>query len=310
MILEVPPHLSHSQSDNLVGPYCPASVFYGRYLGMAERPGWAQLGGSALHEASEAWDWALIEDGEADDSPERLDQLFKTAFDKQIAEREQDTTYPRSEWYASGREIKTKFTMDGGPSKKDEAWWRRMGPEMLRFWTAWRLTSPWEIAVLDEQGRTRYGIELAVSTDFGGRPWRGYIDRVFHRRDPVTDSDEYLLVDLKSGKEPDGAAQNGAYRVALLRQYGIDAKWGAFWLGGTGTSTSLVNLREQWPEEKVEFRYAKADAVRMAGAFVHRPSNMCRSCSVNAYCAEFGGEKAASTPQPWDVTEVRIADAA
>jgi hypothetical protein len=181
-----------------------------------------------------------------------------------------------------------------------------MGPEMLRLWASWRLTSPWEIAVLDDKGRTVYGIELAVETEFGGRPWRGYIDRVFSQTDPTTGIVQYLLIDLKTGKEPDGSAQNGAYRVALLRQYGVDARWGGFWLGGSGQSTSLVDLQERWPEEKVEFRYAKADAVRMAGAFIHKPSNMCVSCSVRDYCSEVGGEKAAQTPQPWDVSEVRI----
>jgi hypothetical protein len=47
----------------------------------------------------------------------------------------------------------------------------------------------------------------------------------------------------------------------------------------------------------------------LAGEFDPKPSNLCGSCGVRQFCAEFGGEKAAQTPQPWTITEVRIAQA-
>src|SRR5690348_5812631 len=66
VVYEVPAHMSHSQSSNLLGEYCGAAYWYGRVLGKPERPGWAMLGGSALHEASETWDWGLINEGLSD----------------------------------------------------------------------------------------------------------------------------------------------------------------------------------------------------------------------------------------------------
>ena len=308
MVLEIPPHLSSSQADNLVGGYCPASAFYGRYLGLAERPGWAQMGGSALHEASEVWDYAALEGDVSNDLP-HLTELFGAALDKQIAEVEERTTFPREEWGVSGRTIKTKVTMDGGPDRKDEKWWREVGPLMLFNWTTWRLTSPWEIAWF-EAGDPDIeppfpGIEVPFEVEVGGVPVRGYIDRVFVQNTP--EGPEYLVLDLKSGREPDSTAQLGVYRVGLLRQYGIDPRYGTFWLGGTGQSSAFTDLRAKWPEARVDHRYEKARAVQLAGAFVHKPSNLCGSCSVRDYCPEFGGEKAGRTTQPWDISEVRIA---
>jgi hypothetical protein len=300
-VYEVPPHLSHSQSSNLLGEYCGASYWYERVLGKPSRPGWAMMGGSALHEGSEAWDWGVINEGLIDDSQEYLTRLFNDAFDKQIAETLEASPFPKEEWNRSGREIKTKVTMDGGPNKKDEAWWRAMGPEMLRLWTAWRLTSGWEIAHIGGE-TAEYGIEVPFEVDVDGEPVRGYIDRVFER------SGEYLVVDLKSGRQPDDTSQLGVYRYGLAKQYGFSPRWGSFWLGGSGSATALTDLEKLWPDRRVEQRYRKARADQLAGFFIHKPSNLCGSCGVREYCPIVGGAKATDVPQPWEEgIEVRIA---
>jgi hypothetical protein len=307
-IFEVPHNLSHSQTNNLVGDYCAAQYWYERVLGKPSRPGWAAIGGSALHASSEEWDWKLLEEGNTDDSPERLRELFGRALDAQIAEVEERTPYPREEWNLSGRTIKSKTSMDGGPNRKDEAWWREMGPEMLRLWTAWRLNSPWEIAVFPdpETGHDVVGIETEYWVEIGPAPSHGFIDRVFEQTiDGVV---EYLVVDLKSGREPDDTAQLGSYRLGLQRRYGIDPRWGAYWLGGSGSTTPLTPLRDLWPDERVEQRYEKARRIQLAGDFTHKPSNLCGSCGVREYCPVAGGAKAAETIQPWSSeVEIRVA---
>lgn len=311
-IYEVPAHMSHSQSSNLLGEYCGAAYWYERVLGKPSRPGWAMMGGSALHEASEAWDYGVIDDGLVDDSPEYLQTLFDAAFDKQIADTLEKSPFPREEWNVSGREIKTKVTMDGGPNRKDEAWWRAMGPEMLRLWVAWRLTSGWEIAVwnFDEDGHDRgilHGIEVPFEVDVAGETVRGYVDRVLSRYNPTTQATDYLVVDLKSGREPDDTSQLGIYRYGLAKQYGIDPEWGSFWLGGSGAATALTNLRALWPDARVEQRYRKARLIQLAGAFTHKPSNLCGSCGVREYCPIVSGAKASEVPQPWEEgIEIRI----
>lgn len=308
VVYEVSPWLSHSQSSNLLGEYCSASYFYSRVLGKPERPGWAMLGGSALHEASEAWDWAVINEGLVDQDPEYLSRLFNAAFDKQIADRLEHSPFPKEEWNLSGRTIKTKVSMDGGPNRKDEPWWREMGPQMLFAWTSWRLNSGWEIAAFlgdpdADEGRGSpdvYGIEIPFEVDVAGETVRGYIDRVFEKFNTTTQEMEYLVVDLKSGRQPDDTSQLGIYRYGLVKQYGIDPRYGTFWLGGTGGATALTDLRWQWPDRRVEQRYAKARMIQLAGAFTHKPSALCSSCGVREYCPVVNGEKSASTPQPWD----------
>lgn len=308
--VEVPAHLSHSQSSNLTGEYCAGQYFFERVLGKPSIPGWAALGGSALHSASEDWDHAMLEGNVLVEAHE-LHAMFGKRFDEQIAEVEKYTPYPRDEWQRSGRQG-VNSTASGGPNKKDEAWWRQWGPTMLASYAAWRLTSAWEIAQLPdpaaaEQGIEAlvWGIEIPFEVELGGVPVRGYIDRVFHQ--VIDGEDVYLVVDLKSGREPDGTAQLGTYRVGLLKQYGIDPTYGSYWLGGTGGSTSFVDLREKWPLERVERRFATARRRQLAGEFDPKPSNLCGSCGVRDYCAEFGGSKAAETPQPWEVGTVTVA---
>ena len=306
VVYQVPNNLSYSQSSNLTGDYCGASYFYERVLGKPSRPGWNAVGGSALHTASERWDRETLT-GELDDSPDHLRALFLEAFDEAIAETEERTPYPRQEWSLAGRTVKTKVSLDGGPNRKDEAWWRQMGPEMLRTWTTWRLTTPWEIAVFEdpETGAEVFGIEVEYWAEMGGVPNHGFVDRVFERN--VDGETEYLVVDLKSGREPDDTGQLGTYRVGLLRRFGIDPRWGAFWLGGSGSTTALTDLRRMWPEGRVDQRYAKARRTQLAGDFTHKPSNLCGSCGVRDWCPIVGGAKADEVPQPWDPDiEIRV----
>lgn len=300
--LEVPAHLSHSQSSNLSGEYCSAQYFFERLLGKPAIPGWAAIGGSALHSSSEDWDHETLQGFVTLDAPE-LAALFNARFDEEIAKVEEHTPYPREEWQRSGRQG-VNSTMSGGPNKKDEAWWRQWGPVMLASYAAWRLNSPWEIAQIGDG----WAIEVPLDVTLGDVPVRGYIDRVFHQ--VIDGEDVYLVVDLKSGREPDGTAQLGTYRAGLMRQYDIDPRYGCYWLGGTGGSTSFVDLRQRWPIERVERRFATARRRQLAGEFDAKPSNLCGSCGVREFCAEFGGSKAAETPQPWEVGSVTVAQPA
>lgn len=303
VIVEFPNHLSHSQSNNLTGEYCAGQYFLERGLGKPSIPGWAAIGGSALHAASEDWDRRLIESGECVTDQSALSGMFAMSLDIEIQKTKDHTPYPVEEWHRSGRQS-AKNGPAGGPNKKDEAWWREQGPLMLASWVSWRLTSGWEIAQIWDEGSETWvsGIEVPFEQEMGGVPVRGYIDRVFER------AGEYLVVDLKSGREPDSTAQLGTYRVGMLRQYGIDPQYGAYWLGSTGLSTSLTDLRAKWPEARVDRRFATARRRQLAAEFDYKPSNLCGSCGVREWCAEFGGSKAGEVPQPWDVTGVVIAE--
>lgn len=303
--VSVPAHLSFSQSSNLLGEYCPASWFFSRGLGLAERPGWAQVGGSALHSATEEWDRLMVERGECVIDGQAA--LFHIAFDMEIARTEEQSGFDRSEWRPSGRTA-ARVSMSGGPNKKDESWWRQQGPEMLAYYSSWRLASPWEISLMVSDIGERWGIEVPFEVEMGGETVKGYIDRVFTLTDPQSGEQQHMVMDLKSGREPDSTAQLGTYRLGLIRQWDMDPQWGCYWLGGTGLATSFTDLRAKWPEARVDRRYATARRRQLAGEFDPKPSNLCGSCGVRDYCLEAGGEKAGSTPQPWEVGTVTLLD--
>ena len=118
---------------------------------------------------------------------------------------------------------------------------------------------------------------------------------------------EQMVPTHNTGREPDDTGQLGTYRVGLLRRFGIDPRWGAFWLGGSGSTTALTDLRRMWPEGRVDQRYAKARRTQLAGDFTHKPSNLCGSCGVRDWCPIVGGAKADEVPQPWDPDiEIRV----
>lgn len=310
--VEVPPWLSHSQCSSLIGESCPASYWFERVLGKPSIPGWAALGGSALHAASEDWDRLLLETGEANTDPSALAGMFGMSFDIEIQKTKDHTPYPMEEWHRSGRQS-AKNGPAGGPNKKDEAWWREYGPLMLASWVNWRLTSGWEIAFIQSTAANTpdgavvvesgiLGIEVPFEVEMGGVPVKGYIDRVFER------DGEFLVVDLKSGREPDYTSQLGTYRVGMMRQYGIDPRWGAYWLGGTGLSTSFTDLRERWPEERVDRRFATARRRQLAGEFDCSGCWICKQGGIRDYVANSGGSKAHTVPQPWMVGTVTVAE--
>lgn len=307
--VEIPAHLSHSQASALIGESCPAQYWFERVLGKPSVPGWAALGGSALHTASEDWDHAVLQ-GLVEVDSAALHAMFGKRFDEQIAETEKYTPYPKDEWHRSGRQG-VNMTASGGPNKKDEAWWRQWGPQMLAAYAAWRLTSSWEIAAIETdvsdpaQGAAMWGIEVPFECELGGVPVRGYIDRVFHQ--VIDGEDVYLVVDLKSGKEPDTTAQLGTYRAGLVKQYGIDPRYGSYWLGGTGGSTSFADLQAQWPVERVEKRFAAARRRQLAGEFDCAGCWICKQGGIRDYVASSGGSKAHTVPQPWEVGTVTVA---
>lgn len=297
LIVEIPAHLSWSQVSSLIGSYCPAQYFYGRLLGKEERPGWASVGGSGVHTATEDWDRLVVESGEFVTDPEAIAVMFNTAFSIEIARTEQGSNFPREEWRASGRASKDN------PDKENEKWWRGHGPAMLARYANWRMSIPWEIAALtNSDGEEVMGIEIPIGVEIGGVPVRGYVDRVFEREG------EYLCVDIKSGSmAPKTAGQLGTYRAGILDEYGVDCKVGAFWMARTGDSGSFFDLT-QWTKERLDFTFAEARSVQERGAFMHRPSNLCGACALADYCPEVNGIKAAETPQPWSISEVRIAE--
>jgi hypothetical protein len=143
-------------------------------------------------------------------------------------------------------------------------------------------------------------IEVECHPILAGIEVVAFIDRVMVRETP--DGPEHLVLDLKFGSyEPKSPEQLVDYRIGLLEDYGVEARWGTYWMGRKAMSTPPADLA-RYTRAQVEYGYRMANDQRLRGDFRYKPGNLCSSCSVNAYCPIFGGEFADTIPQPWELT--------
>ena len=291
MTVTLPAHMSYSQKGSLAR--CSGAYYLERGLHVPQRPGWAQIAGNAIHEATAWWDAAVL-DGQREDD---LDELFNSWFDAQIEKvEEREPDFPRETWRASGRATKAN------PNKEDEAFWRQEGPAQLRRWVNWRLNSGWEIAMLPDPttGELIPGIECEFEFYAGSVKVIGFIDRVFAR------DDDLMVVDLKTGSyTPDDEGQLATYRGGLEEFYGVTPKWGTYWMGRTGSTVTPYDL-DNWTAQRLAYEYEHARRQQLAGDFRYKVSRMCGSCSVRDYCAAVGGDLAYTVPQPWEQVELPV----
>lgn len=286
-VIVLPSRTSYSQANSM--QTCSWRWALEKGFHVPQRPTWATVGGGAVHQATEWWDhWTLAGRWETDTAA--VAKLFQDAFDKEIAERlEREPDYPVDTWRASGRASKQ------WPNKEDEGWWRENGPSHVMSWVTWRTNNPsWEI--VNEESIGLLGIEVEVKTTFAGSEWIGYIDRVFHRNET-----ELLIVDLKSGREPDSQEQLGGYKVGLEDQFGVTATWGAYWMSRTGSTSQFEDMR-MWPRERVEYTYKVVRAQQERAEFLPKKSMMCSGCSVRDYCFAVNGAQSDTIPVPWEVS--------
>ena len=330
--VELPANLSYSQQSSLLE--CGGRYYLERAQKVPQRPSWAGIGGSAAHSTTEELDRRLYEAGEHIDSLDEIRGLFESFFEQQIRKEEgahldeidRTTRFDRSEFRASGRASR-EF-----PEKENHAWWLQKGPEMVLSWVRWRdnASSVWTIAEVyqpftcpscegagqnqggpcgmcagaGEAAEPALAIELETRPKVAGVEVVGYVDRVLVAE--TEDGPVYRVLDLKFGSyEPKSDEQLVDYRVGLREGYGIDPKWGTFWMGRKGMNTPDSDLHAT-PYSAVEYRYRMAHEQRMRGDFRYKPGNLCGSCSVKDYCPVMGGQYADTIPQPWEISGVSL----
>jgi len=289
-IIRLPAHLSHSQCSSL--QTCGWRYALEKGLHVPQQPSWATVGGGAVHTATEWWDNWTLNDQWVTDRPS-IEELFNKAFDQEIEERlKQEPDYTKDQWRASGRASKA------WPEKENEQWWRSEGPAMVMSWVTWRTNnSQWEIAMLPGPGGEALpGIELEAKPTIGGVQVIQYIDRLFTNPDQTA----LLVVDIKSGREPESAQQLGSYGLGLEETYGVTPSHGAYWMARTGGTTALEDMR-LWTRERLDHIYSTANEIRKQGLLLPKKSMMCSGCSVRDYCLEVGGSMSDTVPTPWGI---------
>lgn len=214
---------------------------------------WWFIGGSAVHTATE-----LLDKGEVTDPQEAWDQ----AFTGELA-RAEDVGSLR----AGGRATKE------WPNKEDGAWWSHHGPLFVQRWCDWRAKNGWTLLF----------VEQPFEVEVGGVLVRGYVDRGFADR-----NGQAVVIDLKTGNHMPPPLQLAIYRLGLLKTLGQDFTMGGYWSARKG-DTGELHLLPRFTEDLVGQWLSNVKTGIEAGLFTPRLSALCNSCSVNTYCAAYGG---------------------
>lgn len=250
-----------------------------RLHGVPSESWFATVAGSAVHTITEYMD---LDDLGLHDGPI---PSFREIFDREIELAENRGVLLR----VSGS-VRKEPSMAGGPNKRDYDWWLQFGPVMLNSWREFRDESDWVIAMMPDGAP---GIEVALDCDVAGRPFKGFIDRVF-----LTPDGQVVIVDLKTGALPTGSLQLSTYAVGLERKYGLRAEWGSYWSGQTGQLSYLKDLT-RLNEPMIDHLYLMAWRGIDAGVFLPALTSNCKTCGVRDYCRYWDGKKASSLPL-WD----------
>jgi len=162
------------------------------------------------------------------------------------------------------------------PQKEDVNFWQATGPQWVHAYIDWRKANPdWKL------WKTPQGvpaIELAMLPEFAGVPVKMILDRVFEV------NGELVIVDLKTSQQtPTNTLQLGFYKVGILKTFGIDVKWGTYWMARQHGVSPLVSL-EQYTEDKLEYLVAGFDKARKAGIFLPNTNNCQYKCGLTAHC--------------------------
>jgi hypothetical protein len=162
------------------------------------------------------------------------------------------------------------------PQKEDVNFWQATGPQWVQAYIDWRKANPnWKLWKTPQGAPA---IELAMLPEFAGVPVKMILDRVFEV------NGELVIVDLKTSQQtPTNTLQLGFYKVGMLKTFGIDVKWGTYWMARQHGVSPLVSL-EQYTEDKLEYLVSGFDKARKAGVFLPNTNNCQYKCGLTAHC--------------------------
>jgi len=162
------------------------------------------------------------------------------------------------------------------PDKENVAFWQDAGPRWVQAYIDWRKANPdWKLWKTPDGTPA---IELAMLPSFAGVPVKMILDRVFEV------NGELVIVDLKTSQQtPSNTLQLGFYKIGLLKTYGIDVKWGTYWMARQHGVSPLVNL-DTYTEDKLEYLVSGFDKARKSGIFLPNTNNCQYKCGLTDYC--------------------------
>lgn len=242
---------------------------------MPETPGWALIGGSAVHTATENRDRRMM--GISVDGP----VTFMEAFELEIQKRIEQTGIPEEEFKVSGKKSVA------WPNKEDKAWWIHHGQSFVENYVNWQHRYPGTIWIAPDGVPA---IEIKVEVVLGGATIVGYIDRIFEEVNLRSRGKTLRVVDLKAGRTtPTDPLQLATYA------WGLPNLWprpvtGSYFMARDGMLVGDYDLTDSLGMLQYEFGGAW-NAIN-AGYFPAKTGFMCNYCSVKDFCWAKDGDMA------------------
>jgi hypothetical protein len=162
------------------------------------------------------------------------------------------------------------------PNKEDQTFWQTAGPRWVEAYIAWRKTNPdWKIWTAPDGNP---GIELALTPVVADVPVKMIIDRVFEV------NGELVIVDLKTSQNtPTSSLQLGFYKLGLEQTFGIEVKWGTYYMSRGSNISEMVDLSE-YTYDKMEYLITQFDKARKNAIFLPNTNSCQYMCGLTEYC--------------------------
>ena len=162
------------------------------------------------------------------------------------------------------------------PNKEDQTFWQNQGPKWVEAYIAWRKANPtWKIWTAPDGNK---GIELALTPVVAGVPVKMIIDRVFEV------NGELVIVDLKTSQStPTSSLQLGFYKLGLEQTFGIEVKWGTYYMSRGSNISEMVDLSE-YTYDKMEYLITQFDNARKNAIFLPNTNSCQYMCGLTEYC--------------------------
>jgi hypothetical protein len=162
------------------------------------------------------------------------------------------------------------------PNKEDQTFWQTAGPRWVEGYIAWRQANPdWKIWKAPDGNP---GIELALTPVVSGVPVKMIIDRVFEV------NGQLVICDLKTSQQtPSSSLQLGFYKLGLEQTFGLEIKWGNYYMARGNATSEMVDLSE-YTYDKMEYLIKQFDTARKAGVFLPNTNNCQYMCGLTEYC--------------------------
>ena len=162
------------------------------------------------------------------------------------------------------------------PNKEDVTFWQTQGPRWVDAYIAWRKTNPdWKIWTAPDGNP---GIELALTPVVNDVAVKMIIDRVFEV------NGELVIVDLKTSQNtPTSSLQLGFYKLGLEQTFGIEVKWGTYYMSRGSNISEMVDLSE-YTYDKMEYLITQFDKARKSAIFLPNTNSCQYMCGLTEYC--------------------------